>query len=238
MERPRNQPKPPTIAASSPNCRSPDKGVKVAHEGRDKIAKMRPLRMPRDLRLLPGRQIGIKIGKRLFGLALRAGSVPRQWQRRRPFPRAGGVPEPWLRVLQPVFQNRDSFALPPESLCQGLPALAAPSNFRRGAKRTGNSRTVTNANALLPLALQARGNSPFCAAKSRYRAGRRARFGPRPALCRVRGGFAGQHRVKRADVACGAKFRRNLLGRGAGAPSAPALSNGRRQPSPVRLKDK
>ena len=94
-------------------------GREIAHESLDIIAKMRPLRMPRDLRLLPGRQIGIKIGKRLLGLGFEPGQFLARWQRRRPSPRAGGVPEPWLRVRQLVFQNRDSFALPPERLCQG-----------------------------------------------------------------------------------------------------------------------
>ena len=184
-------------------------GRKVAHEGRDKIAKMRPLRMPCDLRLLPGRQIGIKIGKRLFGLRFEPGQFL-----------ANGNGVAFFRELA-EFQNlgfefcNRFFKIEIASHCRRkvyakdfLP-WGRPPHFRRGAKRTGNSRTVTNTNALLPLALQARGNSPFCAAKSRYRAGRRARFGPKPALCRVRGGFAGQHRVKRADVACGAKFRRN-----------------------------
>ena len=48
-------------------------GREIVHEGLDIIAKMRPLRMPGDLRLLPGRQIGIKIGKRLLGLGFEPG---------------------------------------------------------------------------------------------------------------------------------------------------------------------
>src|SRR5580704_15402842 len=48
-------------------------GREIAHEGLDIIAKMRPLWMPRDLRLLPGRQIGIKIGERLLGLGFEPG---------------------------------------------------------------------------------------------------------------------------------------------------------------------
>ena len=47
----------------------------IAHERFDTVAEMRPLRVPRDLRLLPGREIGIKIGKRLLGL----GFEPRQF---------------------------------------------------------------------------------------------------------------------------------------------------------------
>ena len=47
----------------------------IAHKRLDTVAKMRPLLVPRDLRLLPGRQIGIKIGKRLLGL----GFEPRQF---------------------------------------------------------------------------------------------------------------------------------------------------------------
>ncbi len=49
--------------------------MKSRHQRFDVIAEMRPLRMPRNLRLLPGRETGVKIGKRLFGLALE----PRQF---------------------------------------------------------------------------------------------------------------------------------------------------------------
>ena len=43
-------------------------GREIVHERLDIVAEMRPLRMPRDLRFLPGREIGIKIGQCLLGL--------------------------------------------------------------------------------------------------------------------------------------------------------------------------
>ena len=97
------------IAASSPNCRSPDSGVKSRHQAFDVVDEMRPLRMARDLRLLPGRQAGVEIGQRLFRLAFE----PRQLVADRDgvacCRQASAVPAPWPRVRRRVFQNRDSF---------------------------------------------------------------------------------------------------------------------------------
>ena len=76
---PRNRAKPPTMAASSPNKRSPESGVKSLDQPGDEIGAMRALRVARDQRLLPGREIGIKIGERLFG----ADFKPRQILARR-----------------------------------------------------------------------------------------------------------------------------------------------------------
>ena len=61
---PRKRPKPPTMAGSSPNLRSPASGMKLLDQAGDGIQAMRPLRMARDLRLLPGREIGIELLER------------------------------------------------------------------------------------------------------------------------------------------------------------------------------
>ena len=71
---------------------------------------MRPVGMAGDLRLLPGRQLGVDLGERLRGLAPRAGRSPRRWRRRRPPRRASAVPGPCPAGRRPVFRNRGSCA--------------------------------------------------------------------------------------------------------------------------------
>ena len=61
---PRKRPKPPTMAASSPNLRSPASGVKSSISAGDVVEAVRPLRMARDLRLLPGRQVRVDLLER------------------------------------------------------------------------------------------------------------------------------------------------------------------------------
>ena len=72
---PRNRPKPPTIASSSPNLRSPASGTKSVISRGDIVEAVRPLRMARDLGLLPRRQIGVEIGERVGRLALETGDL-------------------------------------------------------------------------------------------------------------------------------------------------------------------
>ena len=122
---------------------------------------MRPLGMPRDLRLLPGRQIGIKIGKRLLGLGFEPGQF---------LANGNGVA---LRRELAEFQHlgfefgNGFFKIEIASHCRrrgyakDWTRLGA---FRHGATRNGNSRTETNAKMhwhFVPLVFQVRGNSLF-----------------------------------------------------------------------------
>jgi hypothetical protein len=133
---------------------------------------MRPLRMPRDLRLLPGRQIGIKIGKRL----LRLGFEPGQF-----LANSNGVTlSRELAEFQNLgfeFGNR-FFKIEIASHCRRRGY--AKDRTRLGAAPKFPSwrpkeRKFANRNQrqlhYRPVVLQERGNSLFCAAKSRTRTG-------------------------------------------------------------------
>ena len=75
MLSPRNRPKPPTIASSSLNLRSPANGDELRDQRVDVVEAMRPLRMAGDLRLLPRRQLGVEVAQRLRRLGFEPADV-------------------------------------------------------------------------------------------------------------------------------------------------------------------
>ena len=75
MLSPRKRPKPPTMASSSPNLRSPASETKSVINAPDIVEAMGPFGMAGDLRLLPGRELGVEILERLRRLGLEAGNL-------------------------------------------------------------------------------------------------------------------------------------------------------------------
>ena len=75
MLSPRKRPKPPTIASSSPNLRSPDERNEIGDQRAHIVEAMGPLGMAGDLRLLPGRELGVEVLERLRRLGLEAGNL-------------------------------------------------------------------------------------------------------------------------------------------------------------------
>ncbi len=72
MLRPPSRPTPPTMAASSPNTRSPASGVVVGDQPVDVALRVRPLGMARHLHPLPRRQLGVGRAQLLLHLVLQA----------------------------------------------------------------------------------------------------------------------------------------------------------------------
>ena len=70
MLSPWKRPKPPTIASSSPNLRSPANGVNSADQSGHIVETMRPRRPARDLGLLPGREVLVELLQRRRRLGL------------------------------------------------------------------------------------------------------------------------------------------------------------------------
>ena len=110
MLSPRKRPKPPTIASSSPNLRSPANGDELRNERVDVVEAMRPLRMAGDLRLLPGRQLGVEVAQRLRRLGLEPADVVGDVGGVAARPASRAVPRPWPQARPPAFRSRDSCA--------------------------------------------------------------------------------------------------------------------------------
>ena len=187
-------------------------GREIAHESLYIIAKMRPLRMPRDLRLLPGRQIGIKIGKCLLGLGFEPGQVLANSNgialRRElaEFQNLGFEFGNWFFKIEIALHCRRRGYAKDRTRLGAAPKF--PSWHQKEQEFTNRNQPQ---NALAFCALSISGARKLAILSREVKKPRRlcAWFGGRSASSRVRGGFAGQHRVKRADVACSAKLRRN-----------------------------